>query len=53
MGVARVEEGCEGSELGFDGGAVAEEVEVVRGGLEAVQVEGEAGVVLVEEEGLD
>ncbi len=53
MGMTWVEEGCEGSELGFDGGAVAEEVEVVRGGFEAVQMEGESRVVLVVKEGFD
>ena len=53
VGVAGVEEVSEGAELGFDGGAIAEEAEVVGGGFEAVEVEWEAGEVLVEEEGFD
>ena len=53
VGMAGVEEGCKGSELCFDGRAVAEEIEVVGGGLNAIEVEGEARVVLVEEDGFD
>ena len=53
VGVAGVEEVGEGSELGFDGRAVADEVEVAGGGFEAIEMEGEALVVLVEEEGFD
>jgi len=40
-------------ELGFDGGAVAGEVEVLRGGFKAVEMEWEANVMLVEENGFD
>ena len=53
VGVAGVEEVGEGSKFGFYGGAVADEVEVVGGGLEAIEMEGEAGIVLVEEDGFD
>ena len=53
VALAGVEEVGEGAELGFDGGAVADEVEVVGGGFEAVEMEGEMRVVLIEEDGFD
>jgi hypothetical protein len=51
--LAGVEEVGEGSELGFDGGAVACEVEVRGGGLQTIEVERQALIVLVEEDGFD
>ncbi len=53
MAGAGVERVSEGAELGFEAGAAAGEVEVAGGGLEAVEVQGETHVVLVEEEGFD
>ena len=53
VALAGVEEVGKGSELGFYGGAVADEVEVGGGGLETIKVEREARIVLVEEDGFD